>query len=88
MIITILIIPMSLPVFFIMLFYYAFHSQWFLTFAHLSAVGQWHGMTGNVCLILLAAVAVISVVAALITAILVAFLNRQLLPRLKLPLNR
>lgn len=78
MIITVLIIPLSLPIIFIILFYLASNSPWFMALLHLSAVGHWQGLTGSACVILLAAVSVLNLIALLLTALFAAILNRRL----------
>ncbi|MFK3662559.1 hypothetical protein ACI2I2_18930 [Scandinavium sp. NPDC088450] len=88
MIITVLIIPLSLPVIFMALFYSATHTQWLMEFSHLAALGQWRGMTASVCLTLLIALMIISVVAAILTALFASFLNQKLLPKPKVSLKR
>lgn len=80
MIITVLIIPLSLAGIFIILFYSVTHLHWLMTYLHLVGVTQWHGMTGKVCITLLLTIAVISLIATLITALFITFLNQATRP--------
>ena len=78
MIITVLIIPLSLPAIFLTLLYLATHNTWFMTLSHLSRIEHWHGITGYLCVILIMTIAAITLVAVLLTALLTALLNHRL----------
>jgi predicted branched-subunit amino acid permease len=77
MIVNLLIIPLSLPTIFIALFYSLARSNWFLSLTHLSAMNHIQGMTTQVLAIFLLALAMIGLIAILLTAMLVAALNRK-----------
>jgi hypothetical protein len=83
MIVNLLIIPLSLPTIFIALFYSLARSNWFLSLTHLSAMNHIQGMTSQVFAIFLLALAMISLIAIMLTALLVGALNRKASQKLR-----
>lgn len=78
MIITVLIIPLSLPMLFFTLFYYATRCHWLMSITHLSALRYWQDFSPQICLTLMLTVVVISLLSAALTGLLVILLNKQI----------
>jgi hypothetical protein len=80
MIITVLIIPLSLPTMFFTLFYYVVQCRWLMSVTHLSALLHWHRYSAKLCITLSVMLVVISLLSAALTALLVMLLNKRITP--------
>ncbi|TDN57658.1 hypothetical protein EC847_107142 [Scandinavium goeteborgense] len=77
MIITVLIIPLSLPTMFFTLFYYVAHCRWLMSVTHLSGLLHWQRYSAQLCITLVVMLMVISLLSAALTALLVMLINKR-----------
>ena len=78
MIITVLIIPLSLPTLFLTLFYSLSQWRWLLSITHLAPLRHWQHFSAEICLTLLLTLAVISLLSTVLTGLLVMLLNTKI----------